>query len=274
MNKLKAQLRIVFPGFCKVFSDITGATSIAVMKNFSTPEDILNAQPNEVIDLIAFSSRKGLKYAKAKYEKLITAAKNALNFRYNLSTVYDVLDMYIHFVEEFDKKIDLVLAKIKAFVDKNKSESFVQQIEYIDSINGVGFLSAVTLMCEIGDFTAFSKPKQLFAYFGVDPSVNESGKFKGTENKMSKRGTRIGLRVLYTIALASVRVKRNGVAINPVLHEYYHKKKESKPKKVALGAIMHKVSNIIFAELRDSKTYELKTPEEQRKQYLNTKKVA
>ena len=35
---------------------------------------------------------------------------------------------------------------------------------------------------------------------------------------------------------------------------------------------MHKVSNIIFAVLRDSKTYELKTPEEQRKQYLNTKK--
>lgn len=274
VNKLKAQLCIVFPGFCKVFSDITGATSIAVMKNFSTPEDILSAQPNEVIDLIAFSSRKGLKYAKDKYEKLITAAKNALNFRYNLSTVYDVLDMYIHFVEEFDKKIDLVLAKIKAFVDKNKSESFVQQIEYIDSINGVGFLSAVTLMCEIGDFTAFSKPKQLFAYFGVDPSVNESGKFKGTENKMSKRGTRIGRRVLYAIALASVRVKRNGVAINPVLHEYYHKKKESKPKKVALGAIMHKVSNIIFAVLRDSKTYELKTPEEQCKQYLNTKKIA
>jgi transposase len=244
------------------------------MKNFSTPEDILNAQPNEVIDLIAFSSRKGLKYAKDKYEKLITAAKNALNFRYNLSTVYDVLDIHIHFVEEFDKKIDLVLAKIKAFVDKNKSESFVQQIEYLDSINGVGFLSAVTLMCEIGDFAAFSKPKQLFAYFGIDPSVSESGKFKGTENKMSKRGTRIGRRVLYAIALASVRVKRNGVAINLVLHEYYQKKKESKPKKVALGAIMHKVSNIIFAVLRDSKTYELKTPEEQRKQYLNTKKAA
>jgi transposase len=253
VNKLKAQLRIVFPGFCKVFSDITGATSIAILKNFSTPEDIINAQPNEVIDLIALSSRRGMKYAKDKY---------------------DVLDMHIHFVEEFDKKIDLILAKIKAFVDKNKSESFVQQIEYIDSINGVGFLSAVTLMCEIGDFAAFSKPKQLFAYFGVDPSVSESGKFKGTENKMSKRGTRIGRRVLYAVALASIRVKRNGVAINPVLHEYYQKKKESKPKKVALGAVMHKVSNIIFAVLRDSKPYELKTPEEHRAQYLGTEKAA
>lgn len=274
VNKLKAQLRIVFPGFGKVFSDVTGVTSIAVLKNFSTPEDILNAKPNEIINLIALSSRKGLKYAKNKYEKLIAAAKNALNFRYNLSTVYDVLEMHIYFVEEFDKKINLILAKIKEFVDKNKSEEFVQQIEYLDSINGVGFLSAVTLMCEIGDFKAFSKPKQLFAYFGIDPSVSESGKFKGTENKMSKRGTRIGRRVLYAIALASVRVKKNGEAINPVLYEYYQKKKESKPKKVALGAVMHKISDIIFAVLRDSKPFVLISPEEHRTLYKGSEKAA
>jgi hypothetical protein len=62
--------------------------------------------------------------------------------------------------------------------------------------------------------------------------------------------------------------------INPVLHEYYQKKKESKLKKVALGAVMHKVSNIIFAVLRDSKPYELKTPEEHRALYLGAEKVA
>lgn len=274
VNKLKARLRIVFPAFCKVFSEVMGATSITILKNFSTPEGILNVHPNEVIDLIALSSRKGMKYAKDKYEKLIDAAKNALNFRYNLSSVYDALDMHIHFVGEFDKKMDLLLAKIKAFVDKNRSESFVQQIEYLDSINGIGFLSAVTLMCEIGDFAAFPRLKQLFAYFGVDPSVTKSGKFKGTENKMSKRGTRIGRRVLYAIPLASIRIKKNGVAINPVLHEYNQKNKESKPKKVAFGAIMHKVSNIIFAVLMDSKHYEPKTPEEHRTQYFGTEKAA
>ncbi|WP_231968690.1 transposase [Thermoanaerobacterium sp. RBIITD] len=170
MNKLKAQLHIVFPGFCKVFSDITGVTAVAVLKRFPTPEDVINAQPDEIIKLISLSSRKGLNYAKAKYDKLFKAAKNALNFRYNLSSVYDVLKINVYLIEEFDKKINLILSEIKAFVDKNKSEKFVQQIYYLDSIPGVGFLSAVTLMCEIGDFSAFSKPKQLFAYFGVDPS--------------------------------------------------------------------------------------------------------
>jgi transposase len=84
---------------------------------------------------------------------------------------------------------------------------------------------------------------------------------------MSKRGSRIGRRVLYAIALASVRTKRYGVAINPVLHEYYQDKKQSKPKKVALGAVMHKVSNIIFAVLRDKKYFELKTPAQHKLEY-------
>ncbi|MDD4593188.1 MAG: IS110 family transposase [Parabacteroides sp.] len=268
VNKLKAQLSIVFPGYKKAFSDVTGVTSIKILKNFPTPEDIINAEPGTIIDLIAIASRRGLKFARTKYELLYDAATNALNFRYNLSSVYEVLDIYINFIEILDNKIDSILLKIQEFVDRNHNEEFVKQIEYLDSIPGVGFLSAVTLMCEIGDFSAFSKPKQLFAYFGVDPSVNESGKFKGTQNKMSKRGSRIGRRVLYTIALASVRTKRNGEAINPVLQEYYQEKKESKPKKVALGAVMHKVSNIIFAVLRDKKYFELKTPAQHKLDYL------
>jgi len=197
LNKLKSQLSIVFPGFSKVFSNVTGATSIAILTRFSTPEAILNAEPNQVLDLIALTSRKGLRYAKTKYELLLNAASNALNFRYNLSSVYDVLDLHLHFIQQYDKKIELILSKIS----------------------------------------------------------------------MSKRGSRIARRVLYAVALASVRVKRNGDAINPVLHAYYQKKKESKAPKVALGAIMHKISNIIFAVLRDQKHFELKTPEQHKKQY-------
>lgn len=70
-----------------------------------------------------------------------------------------------------------------------------------------------------------------------------------------------------TVALSSVRSSTNGVANNPVLKKYYEKKKESKPKMVAIGAVMHKVCNIIFAVLRDNKPFVLTTPEEHRKNY-------
>jgi transposase len=49
------------------------------------------------------------------------------------------------------------------FVNAYKDEPFVKQIHLIESYKGAGFLSAVTLMCEIGDFAVFQKPKQLYA---------------------------------------------------------------------------------------------------------------
>ncbi|NLN48903.1 MAG: IS110 family transposase, partial [Clostridiales bacterium] len=53
-----------------------------------------------------------------------------------------------------------------------------------------------------------------------------------------------------------------GEPINPVLMDYYKKKSQSKAKKVALGAVMHKLVYIIFAVLRDRKPFELRSPEE------------
>jgi transposase len=159
------------------------------------------------------------------------------------------------------------MSLIRKLVADNADEPFVKQITLLDSVYGVGFLSAVTIMCEIGDFSAFRNPRQLFAYFGMDPEVKQSGKFAATGVHMSKRGSRFARRAIFAAALACTRKKRNGDALNPFLHEYYQKKAASKPKKVALGAVMHKISNIIFAVLRDGKPFELRSPEQQRRDH-------
>ena len=83
-------------------------------------------------------------------------------------------------------------------VDANEATDFVRQIHLIETFKGAGFLSAISLMGEIGDFSAFSKPKQLFAYFGLDPAVKQSGKFEGTKTQMSKRGSAIARWVCHT----------------------------------------------------------------------------
>ena len=154
-------------------------------------------------------------------------------------------------------------------------QSFNEQINLLTTIPGVGFLSAVTIMCEIGDFTAFKNPRQLFAYFGLDPEVNQSGKFTATQMHMSKRGSRFARRAIFAVALGSIRKTRNGTAINPYLYNYYKKKSSAKPKMVALGAIMHKVCNIIFAILRDKKACERRSHEEHCIQYQQlTQKAA
>lgn len=262
VNKLHKELRTVFPSYNNVFSNITGKTSILILKTYRTPTAILNAPKEELVSLIATTSRKSLKYAGEKYNKLIEAAELSKYFGMHLESVFDLVQLNIEFIEFLQEKINLIISKIKIFIEENINEPFIKQIHLLDTIKGIGFISAVTLMCEIGDFSAFNKPKQLYAYFGLDPSVKESGKFKGTRNSMSKRGSRVARRVLFTIALVSVRGSKSGNPNNPVIYEYYEKKKQTKPKMVALGAVMHKITNLIFAVLRDNKPFVIRTPEE------------
>lgn len=262
VNKLHKELRMVFPSYSKVFSNLTGKTSLLLLKTYKTPTVILNTPKDDIISLIAVNSRKGIQYATEKYRKLIEAAELSKHFGQHLESVFDLIQLNIEFIKIYISKIQDILVKIKSFALKFKDELFIQQIHLLESIKGVGFISAVTLMCEIGDFSAFSKPKQLYAYFGLDPAVKESGKFKGTKTSMSKRGSRLARRVLFTISLSSVRGSKSGTPNNPVLHAYYQNKKLSKPKMVALGAIMHKISNIIFAVLRDNTPFIMRTPEQ------------
>ena len=119
-------------------------------------------------------------------------------------------------------------------------------------------------MGKIGDFSAFSKPKQLFAYFGLDLAVKQSGKFEGSKVQMSKRGSAITRGVIHILALQCTSTYRTGEAKNSILHDYYLKKYKckSKPKLVAMGAVPHKVCNMIFAILRENKPFEIITSQE------------
>ena len=137
------------------------------------------------------------------------------------------------------------------------------QICLLQSLRGIGFLSAVVLIAEMGNFKLFSSPKKLYAYFGLDPAVKQSGKLNGDKVHMSKRGSSLARRVLHMAALNNVKVdKGSGTPVNPVVYDYYTRKCSGKKKPVAMGAVMHKICNIIFAMLRDNKPFEILTPEE------------
>jgi transposase len=269
VNKLNGQLRMVFPQFINIFSKLTTATSLALLDKYTSPESFLAADKQEVIALIRKVSRFGLAYAEGKYDAIIAAAKSASVFGHSTNSNLSLIRLYISFIRKYDDEIEAILKAMNSLVDANPSELFVKQIRLIQSIKGAGFLSAVTVMCEIGDFSVFKKPKQLFAYFGLDPSVRQSGNFIGTKNKMSKRGSRLARRAIHTIALVSIGKNKSGEPHNHVLSAYYQLKCKSKPKMVALGAVMHKVCNIIFAVLRDNKEFAITTPDEHNDRYKN-----
>ena len=117
--------------------------------------------------------------------------------------------------------------------------------------------------------TAALRNEQFFSLAELNASIREKldAYFEGTKVQMSKRGSAIARRVIHTLTLQSISISRNGEAKNPVLREYYLKKCDSKPKLVAMGAVSHKVCNMIFAILRDNKPFKIIAPQEHIKQY-------
>ncbi|NBH15403.1 IS110 family transposase [Lachnospiraceae bacterium] len=267
VNKLQGELRMAFPQYLGIFSKVTTNTSLTLLETYTSPSAFIEAGKQEMIDTIRSTARFGLTYAKNKHNAIIRAAKEAQTFGYMIDSNIKRIRLYISFIRKYDEEIKGILDSLHELVNANEGTDFVKQIHLIETFKGAGFLSAVSLMGEIGDFFAFSKPKQLFAYFGLDPAVKQSGKFEGTKTKMSKRGSAIARRVIHTLTLQSIGISRTGEAKNPVLRDYYLKKCESKPKLVAMGAVSHKVCNIIFAILRDNKPFKIIKPEEHIKQF-------
>ena len=266
--RLKNQLRQVFPQFISVFSKINGVASMAVLYEFLTPDSILAAGTDTLEQYMKSVVAKGPLDIRKKAETLIAAARDAQNFGHGNTGAYYLIRHYIEMIRILDAQTKQLMFQIKTLLKEQSGSLLAKQVSLLQSIPGIGFLSAITLVCEIGDFSAFKRPKQLFAYFGLDPAVKQSGNFNGADLKMSKRGSPYARRCIYVLALQSVSLRVDGTPKNPVLRAYYESKCQSKSKMIALGAIMHKVCNIIYAVLRDEQPFALITPEEHKAKHF------
>lgn len=266
--KLNAELRVSFPAYLKVFSKITTQTSLKLLDAYPIASDMLEAPKDEIVKTIQSTARFGEKYALSKYHAICSAARDAAVFGRALPSNAIRIRLYIDSYRVYQKHLNSILEELHKAVDKLQGTPAYDRISLLQSLRGVGFLSAVVLIAEMGSFDLFSSPKKLYAYFGLDPAVKQSGKFNGDKVHMSKRGSSLARRILHMIALNNLKVDKGTKSpANPVIYDYYIGKCAGKKKIVAVGAVMHKICNIIFAMLRDNKPFEIITPQEHCSRY-------
>ncbi len=266
--KLHAELKVSFPAYLNVFSKVTAQTSLKLLEAYPLAADMLAAPRDELVETIRNTARFGEKYALSKYDAICAAAKDAAVFGRALPSNALRIRLYIKTYREYQAHLDSILEELHKAVDNLQGGPVYDRICLLQSLQGVGFLSAVVLIAEMGSFDLFSSPKKLYAYFGMDPGVNDSGKFHGDRVHMSKRGSSLARRILHMIAINNLKVDKAAKApVNPVIYDYYIRKCANKKKIVAVGAVMHKICNIIFAMLRDNKPFELITPKEHCERY-------
>ena len=241
-KKVIALLDQVFPEYETIFSKIFCLTSTDLLLECATPEEILAIDTNKLVEILETASRKRYRLPKALQIKEI--AQNSFGISLAADTFSLLIKQHVEHVRFIEGQIANIDAKI--------AELFSRFDTCITTIPGIGPVLGATIFSEIGDISRFSSSAKLAAFAGIDPTVNQSGEFTGTHNHMSKRGSPYLRRALWQAAVVAVQY-------NPAL-KAFHKKKlaEGKPHMNAIGHVTRKLTNIIFAVLRDNQPYVLR----------------
>jgi len=83
-----------------------------------------------------------------------------------------VLDEARHALGEAEARVDRLTAAVEA---QAATGPFAELIGALTSLRGIGVVTAVTLVAELGDPGRFDSPRQLMAFAGVVPSEHSSG---------------------------------------------------------------------------------------------------
>lgn len=238
-KKVIALLDQVFPEYETIFTDIFGLTSSELLRTYSTPEEILAIDIDELASLLEVPSRKH--FSKTKAEEIQYLAKNSFGVVLGMEAMSMLIKQYMEHIRFAQNQI--------AQLDEKIADLFSQFDTYITTIPGIGPSLGATIFSEIGDINKFSSPAKLAAFAGIDPTVKQSGEFIGTHNHMSKRGSPYLRRAIWQASTIAVRC-------DPALKVYLAKKRaEGKPYMNAIGHVTRKMINIIYAVMRDNEPY-------------------
>lgn len=101
-----------------------------------------------------------------------------------------------------DRQVKQIEKELKRLVHSDKH--IKQQFDYACSIDGVGFITAVTVVSETNGFNLVRNVRQLVSYAGYDVIRKQSGSSVNRRPKISKQGNTYIRRALYFPAITAV----------------------------------------------------------------------
>lgn len=152
-------------------------------------------------------------------------------------------------IKFIDKQMDVVVKSLKSLVSKN--EELKEKLRKVETIIGVGFITAITVIAELNEFKLFTNRSQVVSYCGYDVVVRESGTSVRGKNKISKKGNSYVRGILYLAAMSACR------------HDAHHKaysrriiEKTSLPMKGNV-AIQRKLLLLIYTLFKNETVYDV-----------------
>jgi len=238
-RKLVAILDQVFPEYSSLFSNIYGVASKELLSKYPLPEDMLSIPAEKLGNLLYECSKGRLGINKA--EEIQSRARESFGIKFakrSFSFQIKQIISQISFLEEQLKEIEIEISCLLEDI-----------CPVITTITGIGSVLGASIVSEIGNISRFERANQLVAYAGLDTRIKQSGDFSATNTKLSKRGSPYLRRSIWLAATVAAFK-------DPALSIYYQGlRARGKAHGTAIGAVARKLTNIIFAVLRDQKPY-------------------
>jgi transposase len=228
----------------KVFSDHTGATSMALLEEFETIDELAYMDIDDLADFIAEKGRNHFPDPQAVAKAVQSAAKTSYNLPKPLN-------------DSINQVISVSIANIRALklpiktLDKAIEKQLVLIPNTLTSIKGIGLIYASGIIAEIGDINRFDNHAALAKYAGLVWNDNKSGKFTAELTPLVNSGNRY-LRYYLIEATDSLRKYDSefrrfyDLKFNEV-NRFHHKR--------ALALTARKFVRLVFRLLKDNRLY-------------------
>jgi len=173
---------------------------------------------------------------------MLVNQKEALTHQYEPSA--GVIRQVDALIKSVDLRIENNLASIKEIADTNPE--IQEKSDHIQSIKGLGFMAAMTILAETDGFANISSRSQLASFAGLDVVARDSGKSTPARH-VSKAGNTHLHRVVYLCSLSAAQY-------NPQMKGLYSRISQRRPSKVARVAVMRKLLLLAYT-LCKTKTF-------------------
>lgn len=153
-----------------------------------------------------------------------------------------IITTYKKLLKEIEKQIDNIELSISNILADNPL--IKQAYDNLQTIPGIGKITAIAMLAEVPDFSSFADARQLAAYAGLTPRQRTSGTSLKGKSRLSKIGSASLRKALYFPAISAK-------THNPILKEFADRlKNKGKSTMVIIGAVMRKLLHIIFGVIK------------------------
>lgn len=230
------------------FSNIFGATSSAVLTEFFSVQDIIDASEEDLLRFLAEKSHNRISDLSKTSELLKKAARDSFRLDKCMAEPLTLsLASSFNCINAYDKEIKAINQAIEKTIKGMNPNAF----QILQSIPGVGPVFAAGILAEIGDISAFHSDDALAKYAGLTWRNCDSGDFVSEETPVFRAGNTY---LRYFIGEATNSARR----YIPEYGDYYAKKFAEVPKhqhKRALALTSRKFVRLVFGLLARNQLY-------------------